>query len=173
MWQGGWGVSVSVGVQTSILHPNEVQRVLTTPSKPFYVMLSISVLGAGRNLVKSRFWSHFLTILYIKIVYFLVLYFICRFFLPWVGLYSIEFEAIWKICFACMKVYFEKIWSLFVTNYCIFLINRIRWLCSFTFDDIVEVADENLLELCLVYWRLYVAYLKILIYYWILKLAIE
>ena len=85
-------------------------------------------MGAERNLVKSRFWPHFLTILYIKIVYFLVLYFICRFFLPSVGLYSIEFEAIWKICFACMKVYFEKNGSLFVTNYCIFLINGIRLL---------------------------------------------
>ena len=37
----GLGVFLSVGVQTSILHPNEVQRVLSTLPEPFYVMLSI------------------------------------------------------------------------------------------------------------------------------------
>ena len=120
---------LSVGVQTSILHPNEVQRILSTPPKPFYVMLSIWFLGAEWNLVKSRFWPHFLTILYIKIEYFSVLYLICRFFLRSVGLYSIKIESIWNISFSCMKIYFEEMfWSLFVTNYCIFWIDRIRCL---------------------------------------------
>ena len=117
----GLGGFLSVGVQTSILHPNEVQRVFSTPPKPFYVMLIIQFLGAEWHLVKSRFWPHFLTILYIKIVYFSVLYLICRFFLRSVGLYSTKIKSIWNICFSCMKIYFEEIfWSLFVTNYCIF-----------------------------------------------------
>ena len=86
-------------------------------------------MGAEWNLVKSRFWPHFLTNLYIKVMYFSVLYLICRFFLRSVGLYSIKIESIWNICFSCMKIYFEEIfWSLFVTNYWILWIELIRWL---------------------------------------------
>ena len=59
----GLGVFVSVGVQTSILHPSEVQRVLSPQPKPFCVMMSILFLDSEWNLVKSRFWPYFLTIL--------------------------------------------------------------------------------------------------------------
>ena len=37
----GVGVFVGIGVQALILHPDGAQRVLSTPPKPFYVMLSI------------------------------------------------------------------------------------------------------------------------------------
>ena len=37
----------SVGVKTYILHPNEVQRILSTLPKPFYVVLSIHFWEGG------------------------------------------------------------------------------------------------------------------------------
>ena len=37
----GVGGFVGIGAQALILHPDEAQRVLSTPAKPFYVTLSI------------------------------------------------------------------------------------------------------------------------------------
>ena len=43
----GVGVFVGIGVQALILHPDGAQRVLSTPPKPFYVMLSIQIFGSA------------------------------------------------------------------------------------------------------------------------------
>ena len=128
MWLEGWGFCIC---WCSDLHITSKWSSKGPFSSPETVLCHIEYLIFGRIMkfgeisILATFSYHFIH----KIMYFSVLYLICRFFLRSVGLYWIKIESIWNICFSCMKIYFEEIfWSLFVTNYCIFWIELIRWL---------------------------------------------
>ena len=117
------GGFVDFGFQTFILQPDEVQRVLSTPPKPFYYMLRTYFFGVGWILAKSRFLPNFLTVLRLKTVHFIVMYFICKFFFTisqptwwWKNLS----ENIVLLCHAQEWILIKPFWPLFVTNYCIF-----------------------------------------------------